>query len=198
MISKRKFRRALNRRFQKELRQLQMKLEWTAKQLSSHLGLPHRTMLNWLAGSACPGETRLKEICAKVGWRYEELFQGDSLADELFEEDYLNFEKLTQRYLRLEPRDPLAAWGHIPLAAALVHVDLEASGFICRTIIADHFGARIEFERSKQVVLQVNVIYGRGLVISWLDDQALTRETRELSEASLKVIKDNLRTVAGL
>ena len=198
MISKRKFRRALNRRFQKELRQLQVSLGWSAKQLSSHLGIPHRTMLNWLAGSACPRATRLKEISAKVGWRYEELFLGDSLADELFEEDYLNFEKLTQRYLRLEAQDPLEAWGHIPLAAALVHVDLEASGFVCRTITDYHFGARIEFERSKQVVLQVHVIHGRGLVISWLDDQALTRETRELSEASLKIIKANLRTVAGL
>lgn len=198
MSSKRKFRRALNRRFQKELRQLLVRLGWTAKQLSSHLGIPHRTMLNWLAGSACPQAPRLKEVCGKIGWRYEELFQGESLADELFEEDYLNFQKLTHRYLRLQVKDPLEAWAHIPLAAALVHVDLEASGFPCRTITDYQFGARIEFDGSKQVALQVHVIYGRGLVVSWLDDQGLTRETRELSEASLKIIKANLSDVAGL
>lgn len=198
MISKRKSRRAIKRRFQRELRRLNVSLGWTAKQLSIHLQIPNRTMLNWLAGSACPRAAKLKEICASTGWSYEELFQGESLADEVFEDDYLNFEKLTQRYLRLEPQDPLQAWGHIPLAAALVHVDLQASGFICRTITDDQFGARIEFERTRQVALQVHVIYGRGLVVSWLDDQALIRETRALSEASLKIIKANLRTVAGL
>jgi len=155
-------------------------------------------MLNWLGGIACPNPKRLKELCAKIGWRYEELFQVESLADEAFEEEYLDFAKLTQRYLRLAPRDPLEAWGHIPLAGALVHVDLAASGFECRTVTDYHFGTRIKFERSKQVVLQVHVIYGRGLVISWLDEQGLTRETRELSEASLKIIKANLRAVEGL
>ena len=190
--------RAIRRRFNRMLHELQESTRWTAKQLASNCHLPHRTVLNWLAGKACPGPKRLKDICVTFGWRYEAIFQSETLAGELFEERYLDFGKLTERYLQLRPADPLEAWGHVPLAGALVFVDLSASGFECRAIIDHNFGTRIEFTGSKQAALQVHVIYERGLVISWLDDQGLVRETRDLSDASLKIIKTNLRAVAGL
>lgn len=88
------------------------------------VNLPHRTVLNWLAGIACPGPGRLKELCVTLGWRYETMFHQEALAGELFEEQHLDFERLTQRYLALQAQDPLKAWGFVPLAGALVFVDL--------------------------------------------------------------------------
>jgi hypothetical protein len=126
------------------------------------------------------------------------MFHREALESESFEEQYLDFERLTQRFLRLQPQDPLEAWGHIPLAAALVFVDLSAAGFECRAMIDYNFGSRIQFIASQKVSLQVHVISGRGLVISWLDEQGLVRETLDLSEPNLKVIKKNLRVIANL
>jgi hypothetical protein len=190
--------RARQRRFRRALRELQERTGWTAKKLAAQCHVPHRTVLNWLAGTASPGPRRHQELCLTFGWRPEDMFASEAVADELFEDQYLDFEKLTQRYLRLQPDDPLEAWGHIPLAGALVFVDLCAAGFECRAVIDCQFGTRIEFCASKSVSLQVHVIFGRGLVISWLDEQGLVRETLDLSDANLQVIKNNLRAIAKL
>lgn len=189
---------AIGRRLQRLLRQLLDGTGWSAKQLATHYQLPHRTVLNWLAGTSCPGAKRLKELCRTVGWQYDVMFEQQILADEAFEDDYLNFEKLTKRYLRLAPRDPVEAWGHVPLAGALVFVDLSAAGFICRAVIDHNFGTLIQFSTSQSVSLQVHVIFGRGLVISWRDQQGLIRETLDLTASNMNLIKNNLKGVAGL
>jgi len=190
--------RAIRRRFRRALQELQRTTALTAKQFSGRYQLPHRTVLHWLAGTACPGPRRLKELCVRFGWGYETMFQGQALVDEQFEAQYLDYEALTERYLRMKPRDPLEAWGHVPLAGALVFVDLSASGFECRAITDQHFGTRIQFMGSERVALQIQVVFQRGLVISWLDDQGLIRETLDLSTANLNALKARLRSVAGL
>src|SRR5260370_32259821 len=73
--------RAIQRRFRRALWDLQERLGWTAKQLSAHCHLPHRTVLNWLAGTACPGPRRLAELCLTLGWRYEAMFHREALAE---------------------------------------------------------------------------------------------------------------------
>src|SRR5690349_2478023 len=112
MISKRKFRRATKPSFSKGTSPIagDTRVDCETTLASSWFTTPHEAKL--VGRERLPRATRLKEFCAKIGWRYEELFQVESLADELFEEEYLNLEKLTQRYLRLAPRDPLKAWGH--------------------------------------------------------------------------------------
>ena len=47
------------------------------------------------------------------------MFNREALESESFEEQYLDFEKLTQRFLKLQPQDALEAWGHIPIGANL-------------------------------------------------------------------------------
>ena len=195
---RRESKRAIQRRFRRALQDLQERTGLTAKQLSVHCHLPHRTVLNWLAGTACPGPGRLKELCVTLGWQYETMFHQQALADELFEDQHLDLEKITQRYLALQPQDPLKAWGFVPLAGALVFVDLSASGFGCRAVTDHLFGTRIQFYASEKVSLQVHANFGRGLVISWLDEQGLLRETLELSDSNLKVIKKQLRATANL
>ena len=195
-LPKRSRKQALQRRFQRALRELYERSGWTAKEFSEKCQLPHRTVLNWLAGTASPGPRRLKELCRTFGWP-EDMFASEALEGELFEYQYLDYEKLTQRFLRLQPQDPVEAWGHVPLAGALVFVDLSAAGFECRAIMSHAFGTRIEFSASKSVVLEVQVISGRGLVVEWLDEQGRVRETFDLSEANLKVIKNHLRALAN-
>jgi transcriptional regulator with XRE-family HTH domain len=117
-LSKRNRKRALQRRFHRALRELHERSGWTAKEFAERCQLPHRTVLNWLAGTASPGPRRLQELCRTFGWPEEESF----------EDLYLDYEKLTQRFLRLQPQDPLEAWGHVPLAGALMFVDLSAAG----------------------------------------------------------------------
>ncbi len=65
--------------------------------------------------------------------------------NELFESEYLDLQKLSRHYLNVRPQDPMEAWGHVPLAGALVYRDLAAAGFEGRAIIDDSFGTRIEF-----------------------------------------------------
>src|SRR6266478_8273809 len=165
--SKQITKRAIQRRFHRALLELQGGTGWSAKALAAKLHVPHRTMLNWLAGRTCPGPGRLKSLCGMLGWDYEKMFQGEALNDELFESEYLDLQKLSRHYLRVRPQDPLEAWGHVPLAGALVYRDLAAAGFEGRAIIDDSFGTRIEFflPALKRVSLQVGVSFDRGLTI---------------------------------
>jgi len=197
--SKQMTKRAIQRRFHRALVELQAGTGWSAKELAAKSHLPHRTVLNWLTGRTCPGPNRLKTLCGILGWDYGKMFQGEALNDELFESEYLDLEKSSRHYLSLRPRDPLEAWGHVPLAGALVYVDLAAAGFECRGIIDYSFGTRIEFHLPalKQVSLQVGVIFDRGLTISWLDEMGLVREQLDLTDSNLKIIKQRLRVAAG-
>ena len=58
-----KSKRAVKQRFYRAMTGLQQRLGWSAKQIASHYGLPHRSVLNWLTGKVCPGSQRLRELC---------------------------------------------------------------------------------------------------------------------------------------
>ena len=86
------------------------------------------------------------------------------------------------------------------MAGALVFNALSGFGFECRASIDHCFGTRIDFRTPAlaKISLKVGVIFGRGLVISWLDEQDLPRETLELSDETLKLLRNRLNAVAGL
>jgi len=66
-------------------------------------------------------------------------------------------------------------------------------------VIEHSFGTRVEFRVTSlaKVFLQIGVVFGRGLVIRWLDDQGLVRETINLTGSNLKLIVKRLRAAAG-
>ncbi len=191
--------RAIQRRFHRALVELKGGTGWSAKEFAAKSHLPHRTVLNWLRGRTCPGPRRLKALCGILGWDYDKMFQEEALNNELFESEYLDLQKLSRHYLSVRPQDPLEAWGHVPLAGALVYRDLAAAGFEGRAIIDDSFGTRIEFflPALKHVSLQVGVSFDRGLTISWLDAMGLVREKLDLTDSNLELIKQRLRVAAG-
>ncbi len=167
--------------------------------MASHYGLPHRSVLNWLTGKACPGPQRLRELCQTFDWQYEVLFGREALKDASFESQHLNFRTITQQYLRVQPRDPLDAWSYVPVAGAMAFVKLAAAGFESRAIIDHCFGVRIQFllPALAKVALEVGVVFGRGLIIRWLDEQGCTRETMDLSDSNLALIAKHLRSLTG-
>jgi len=190
--------RVIGNRFHRALLQLQQRTGWNAKQMAAHYDLPHRSLLNWLQGKTSPGPRRLKELCAIFGWEYEALFACEG-KDEIFEKQHLDLETLNRHYLRLQPRNPLEAWACVALAGAIVFIDLSAAGFECRAVIEHSFGTRVEFRLPNlaKVFLQIGVVFGRGLVIRWLDDQGLERDEINLTGSNLKLIIKNLRAAAG-
>jgi len=196
---KMKSKRAVKQSFCRAMTDLQDRLGWSAKQLASHYGLPHRSVLNWLTGKVCPGSQRLRELCEVFKWQYEVMFGNQALRDEAFETRYLNFRTLSQQYLRVQVRDPLDAWSFIPVAGAIAFVKLATAGFESRATIDNCFGVRIHFllPALANVSLEVGVLFGRGLIIRWLDEQGLTRETMDLSDSNLQLIAKNLRSLAG-
>lgn len=195
--------RTLNRiakqRFRRALFELQRRYGWSAQQLAANFHLPYRTVSSWLAGKSSPGVRRLKGLCRVFGWQYEVLFHRESLADELFERQHLDFGALTQRFLSLNPRDPLEAWSFASVAGALVFNELSASGFECRAIIDHRFVVRIEFmlPALRKTFLHVGVVSGRGLIIRWCNEQWVEQEEGVLSDSSLEAIKFKLRSIAG-
>ncbi len=194
-----KSKRAVKQRFYRAMTGLQQRLGWSAKQMASHYGLPHRSVLNWLTGKVCPGSQRLRELCETFKWQYEVMFGSEALRDETFETQHMSFRTLSQQYLRVQVRDPLDAWGFIPVAGAIAFVKLAAAGFECRAIIDHCFGVRIEFllPALAKVSLEVAVVFGRGLIIRWLDEQGLTRQTMDLSDSNLQLIAKSLHSMAG-
>ncbi len=166
--------------------------------MASHYDLPHRSVLNWLRGKTSPGPRRLKELCNIFGWEHAALFESEG-RDEIFERKHLNLETLNRHYLSLQVRNPLEAWAYVALAGAIVFVDLAAAGFECRAVTDHHFGTRLDFSSPglANVSLQIAVIFGRGLVIRWLDEQGLVRKEMDLTGSNLKLIIKRLRAVAG-
>ncbi len=191
-------RRVICNRFHRALQHLQQRTGWNAKKMASHYDLPHRSVLNWLRGKTSPGPRRLKELCNIFGWEHAALFECEG-RDEIFERKHLNLETLNRHYLSLQVRNPLEAWAYVALAGAIVFVDLAAAGFECRAVTDHHFGTRLDFSSPglANVSLQIAVIFGRGLVIRWLDEQGLVRKEMDLTGSNLKLIIKRLRAVAG-
>src|ERR1700690_1381101 len=171
--------RGIRRRFHRAMLELQGRFGWKAKQIAANYHLPYRSVANWLAGKTATSARRLKALCRLFGWQYEVMFHRGAMEDEAIESQHLDLRALREQYLRIQPRDPLEAWSYVSLAGALVFSKFSAWGFECHATIGRSFCPRIEFRSGS---LQLGVVVGRGLVISWLDEQGSIRETMDLSD----------------
>src|SRR6266404_1738466 len=171
------------RRFQRAL----LDLGCSATELASKYGLPYRSVARWLAGSASPGPQRLKKLCPNFNWNYEAMFLREGLEDEALETQQLGLLMLNRRYLSVRPRDPVAAWSYVSLAAAIVFNHFSKNRLDCQAVINHHFGSRIEFlaPALAKISLQVSINFGRGLIIRWLEERQSKAEWIELSDSTL-------------
>jgi hypothetical protein len=187
--------RDVKKRFHRALTNLQQRTGWDAKELASHYGVPHRSVLNWLAGSVCPGPRRLRALCDVFGWEYDVMLRRPSLEDP---SRPLTIRTLRQRHLSVHARCPLEALNYCSLAGALAFNDLSTSGFECRAILGSDFRTNILFKLPKlaKVFLRIDFEGGRGLVIRWLDEHQLVRETMPFSGSVMTFIKKKLRSLA--
>jgi hypothetical protein len=170
-------RAAVQRRFFKAFRAIPDRFGWDAKQIADNYKLPHRSVLRWLAGKHCPRLPRLKELCRTLHWNYDMLFRREALLEDQFENQHLDLVALNQRYLQLQPDNPLEAWSYVALAGALLFIKLSNAGYECRVQTDHSFGSRLTFLSPKldNVILKLNVIFGAGLRITWLDGDNLPR-----------------------
>src|SRR5258708_4607648 len=98
---------------------------------------------------------------------------------EALESQELDLRTLSELFLRVQVRDPLGAFSHVVMAGALVFNKFSAWGFECRAILDSNFRTRIGFvlPALAGVSFEVGVVLGRGLVISWLGEHGLLRQT---------------------
>jgi hypothetical protein len=169
-----------------------------AKQIADSYKLPHRSVLHWMAGTHCPRTGRLKSLCRTFGWNYEMLFRREALLEDQFENQHLDLMALHHRYLQLQPQSPLESWSYVALAGSLLFIRLSNAGYECRVVTDHGFGSRISFLAPKlaNVVLQLSVVYGAGIRISWLDGDNLPRySAMEMSNSTLDFIEKTLHSV---
>jgi hypothetical protein len=197
---RRETKQAIRRRFHHAMLGLQSRFGWKAKDIAAIYHLPYRSVANWLAGKAAPGPRRLRELCRVFDWQYDVMFDREAVEKEALESQELDLRILSEQYLRAQSRDPLEAWSYVSLAVALVFNKFSAWGFQSRATIDCNFRTRIQFLRPAlaRVSFQVGAVFGRGLVISWLDEQGLLRQTMALSDATMNSIKKELNAIAGL
>jgi len=128
-------------RFQSAL----LALRKNPKEIAAQFDLPYRSVARWMKGKAAPGPRRLKELCTRFGWEYSSMFGKEVLQDHAFEREYLDFVSLNRRFLSVQSRDPLVAWGYVSVAGALVFNQLSACGLECRALIAPGFGSNFTY-----------------------------------------------------
>ncbi len=190
-------RQAVVRRFHKAITEYTNRKGWKARDVALHHKLPYRTVRTWMAGTECPQTGRLKEMCVKFNWRYDLMFEKEAIEDFIVESSHFTFHALTCRYLKLQSRDPLESWNYVAMAGSLVFIDLSAAGYECVSMTDHSFGTQFAFKepRLKHLGLRVGVVFGRGLVISWIDENGSIRgATMDLSNSALDLIKENLHS----
>lgn len=81
----------------------------TPSVLADTTGRPVSTVYKWLAGKQAPSRKELPAICAKFNWNYKDLFSSEVLIDRVIHQNFLSFEALNSRYMKLRELRPMEA-----------------------------------------------------------------------------------------
>jgi transcriptional regulator with XRE-family HTH domain len=135
----------LKERFSEALRQFCHHRGISQGRLAELLQVPKPTAVKWHSGQTCPRRSRMKEICTRLNFDYQAVFEVEFNVTSIFQRTYLSFSAINQNYLDTRGRSQLAALASVAWAGSAFYARMMDESLAGQLVVNPDYRAEFRF-----------------------------------------------------